>query len=133
MSRSQVRKPISPKIAEVLRWSRYFRVLFFCAIVLLMLGRSVIPTPFFAVLLLVLITAFVVMWLWAAYVIPPAVLETARELNFHPDANVRALQKGESTIEEYVRRGENDISSVTDLRALAPTTPDSGPSDGRLS
>lgn len=133
MSRSPIRNPISPKAAEVVRWSRYFGVLLACALVLLLLGRSVIPKPFFAVLLLVLGTAFVVMWLWAAYLIPPAVLETARELNFHPDANVRALQKGEITIEEYVRRRENDAASVTDLRASAPPISSSGPSDRRLS
>ena len=94
-----------------------------------MFGSSVIPKPLFAVLLLVSFTAFVVMWLWAAYVIPPAALETARELNYHPDANVRALQKGEITIEEYVRRKENVISSATDLQASNPAASAFSPSD----
>jgi uncharacterized membrane protein len=133
MPRPQIRKSVSPKVTEALKWSRYFYVFFVCAVVFLIFGRSIIPKPLFAVLLLVAFTAFVVMWLWAAYVIPPAALETARELNYHPDANVRALQKGEITIEEYVRRKENGISSATDLQASNPAASAFGPSDRLLS
>lgn len=115
---------MSPKEAQVLRWSRHFKIFLFCAILLLVFGRSVIPKPLFAVLLVVLVTAFAVMWTWAAYVIPSAVAEKMRELNYHPDANVRALQKGEITIEEYVRRKADVSHSFT-----TPSTPASGQSD----
>lgn len=110
--------------AQVRRWSRYCRIFLVFAILLLIFGRSVIPKPLFAVLLLVLVTAFAMMWTWAAYVIPPAAAEKMREMNYHPDANVRALQKGEITIEEYVRH-KADVSHPF----TTPSTPASGQSD----
>lgn len=106
---------MSPKEAQVLRWSRNCRAFLVFAILLLIFGHSIIPKPLFAVLLLVLVTAFAMLWTWAAYVIPPAAAEKMRELNYHPDANVRALQKGEITIEEYARRKADASQPVTDL------------------
>lgn len=99
-------------------------IVLLCAILLLVFCRSFFPKPLFAVLLVVLGTAFALMWIWAAYVIPPAVTEKMRELNYHPDANVRALQKGEITIEEYVRRKADVTHSFA-----TPSTPASGQSD----
>jgi hypothetical protein len=115
---------MSPKQAQVLRWSRHFKIFLFCAILLLVFGRSFIPKPLFVVLLVVFGTAFALMWIWAAYVVPPAVTEKIRELNCHPDANVRALQKEEITIEEYLRRRADAPHSLT-----TPSTPASGQSD----
>lgn len=91
-----------------------------------MFGRSVIPKPLFAVLLLVLVTAFAMLWTWAAYVIPPAAAEKMRELNYHSDADVRALQKGEMTIEEYARRKADAAALVNDLPISTASTPASG-------
>jgi hypothetical protein len=92
----------------------------------LMFGRSVIPKPLFAVLLLVLVTAFAALWTWAAYVIPPAAVEKMRKLNYHPDADVRALQKGEMTIEEYARRKADAAAPVTDLPIATASASASG-------
>lgn len=113
---------MSPKEVQVLRWSRYCRVVLVFALLFLIFGRSVIPKPLFAVLILVLVTAFAMMWTWAAYVIPLAAAEEMRELNYHPDANVRALQKGEITVEEYVRRKADATLPVTDLPTSTAST-----------
>lgn len=124
---------MSPKEVQVLRWSRYYSALLVFAFLLLMFGRSVIPTPLFAVLILVLVTAFAMMWTWAAYVIPPAAAEKMRELNYHPDVNVRALQKGEITIEEYVRRKADATPPVTNLPTSTASTPASGQPNAQAS
>lgn len=116
------RKPVSPKAAEVVRWSRWFRAFLILAFLLLMFGRTVIPQPVFAVLLLLLGTAYTVMGMWALSVLPPAIAEGIHNLNYHPDANVRALQKGEITIEEYVQRKANATPSSQIATASAPAT-----------
>lgn len=103
----KIRKPVSPKATEVIRWSRWFQTFLILAFLLLMFGRSVIPQPVFAVLVLVLGTACAVLGMWALCILPPAIAEGLHDLNYHPDANVRALQRGEITIEEYVQRKAN--------------------------
>lgn len=118
----KLRKPVSPKAAEVVRWSRWFRAFLILVFFLLMFGRSVIPKPVFAVLLVFLGTAYAVMGIWALSVIPLAIAEGMDELNYHPDANVRALQKGEITIEEYVQRKANATPPLQVDTASEPAT-----------
>ncbi len=99
---------MSPQAKPIAKASRYIHAYLLVAALVVIFGGSILPTPVFAIVLLFLGTAFGVIWLWLVTVIPPAAIETLREGNYHPDANVRALQKGEITIEEYVQRTSSE-------------------------
>jgi hypothetical protein len=119
---ARMKSSISPKQMQVVKWSRYVWVFVVVFALVLILGPSILPKSLFATLLVVLFTAFVVIWTWGATVLPPAVSEQMREVNYHPDADVRALQKGEITIAEYARR-KADVTPPAHSTAVPPPTP----------
>ncbi|MDR7152695.1 hypothetical protein J2W49_004673 [Hydrogenophaga palleronii] len=94
------------------------------AFVILVASQSLIPRTLFVVLLAALFMGWVVMLTWAAFVIPPAAIKGFFEANYHPDTNVRALQRGEITIEEYVRRKGDTASTSNALPTSSRHTSD---------
>jgi len=99
--------------AELQRWARFSSVAL-VALVVSVGARSFIPDTLFVLLLAASLMANVVGVIWAFFLFPfvcSASTEALREMNYHPDALVRAIQKEEITIEDYVHR-RSDSQSV---------------------